>query len=470
MHGANNKIRVAYLTPALRAEGRALIALGMPMALTQLIQFSVNTIDVLMIGRLGAEPLAASSLGLVFFFAAWLVGYGPAMAVSPMISQALGAKGNDHDYVRRSVRMGLWGLALMTPFVGLFFVNAGAIAGFLGQPEHLADMAGPYILALLPGWPFALAIFILRNFLAALGLTRAPLVVIIGTTALNAGLNWLLIYGNLGFPQLGLVGAGIASSAANMTGFFVLALYCRIHEKPRAFAVFRDIFKPDWRVGREVFRLGWPIGVTTAFEGFLFNACVLLMGRIGVSEMAAFQVALNVAALAFMGPLGMSMAGAVRVGLHAGAGDEDGVRRAAFLTVLICALMMCFAAALVLAAPMAVAGLYLQTDDPENILVIDLVVKFMTIAAAFMLFDGIQVAANQALRGLKDVHAPMLITGVSYWLVGFPLAAWLGLASPLGASGVWWGLLASLSTAALLLSVRLYQQTRSQKTRHQQIQ
>jgi MATE family multidrug resistance protein len=209
-----------------------------------------------------------------------------------------------------------------------------------------------------------------------------------------------------------------------------------------------------------VIRLGWPIGVTIAFEGMLFNACVFLMGRIGVNEVAAYQVALNVASIAFMAPLGLSMAGSVRVGLAAGAGDRARVRRATALTIALAVAAIMLVAAPVMAFPEWVAGLYLDRDDAKNAEVIALVAKFLVIAAAFMLFDAVQVSSAQALRGLKDVRAPMIITGVAYWVVGFPAAAYMGLATDIGAVGVWWGLLLSLFTAAALLSTRLYFRTR----------
>ena len=445
---------------AWRAELAALLALGLPMAATQLVQFSVMTVDVLMIGRLGPEPLAASSLGLVIFFAAWLIGFGPAMAVSPLVSQALGADENDADDVRISVRMALWAIGFLTLPILLVFLFTEEIALALGQPPVLAAMAGPYVVALAPGWAFAMGVIILRNVLAAMGETRAPLVIVICTTLLNAFLNWLLIYGNWGFPRLELVGAGIASSIVNIAGFAALVMFIRRDARSRRFRLFRDFLTPHWPRLREIARLGWPIGVTIAFEGMLFNSCVFLMGRIGVIEVAAYQVALNVASIAFMAPLGLSMAGSVRVGLAAGAGDRPRVRRAAALTVAtsIAAIMM--VAIPVMAFPHFVAGLYLDRADPANGAVIALVAKFLIIAAAFMLFDATQVASAQALRGLKDVRVPMVITGVAYWAVGFPAAAYLGLSTDLGAVGVWWGLLLSLFTAAALLGARLHRLTR----------
>ncbi len=445
---------------AWRAELAALLALGVPMALTQIVQYSVLTVDVLMIGRLGPAPLAASSLGLVIYFAAWLIGFGPAMAVSPMVSQALGGDENNVDDVRLSVRMGLWAIALMAPAVALIFFLAERIALALGQPADLAQLAGPYVIALAPGWMFAMGTLILRNFLAAIGETRWPLALVIGTTLSNAALNWLLIYGHWGFPRLELVGAGIASSIVNALGFLALVAFIRIDKRSKRFDLFRDALKPDWPRFREVFRLGWPIGVAVAFEGMLFNACVFLMGRIGVAEVAAYQVALNVASIAFMAPLGLSMAGSVRVGLAAGAGDWPRVRRAAALTIGLAIAAIMIVAIPVISFPEVVAGLYLDRDDPKNAAVVALVAQFLVIAAAFMLFDATQVASAQALRGLKDVRVPMVVTGIAYWLVGFPAAAFLGLGSSLGAVGVWWGLLLGLFAAAGMLAGRLYFRTR----------
>lgn len=445
---------------AWRGELAALLALGVPMAATQLVQYSVLTVDVLMIGRLGPEPLAASSLGLVMFFVAWLFGFGPAMAVSPLVSQALGANPDDVDDVRISVRMSLWAIAFLAPIMWASFFFASDIARALGQPESLAAKAGPYVLSLAPGWAFAMGVIILRNFLAAIGETRAPLLIVIGATLMNAFLNWLLIYGNWGFPRWELVGAGIASSIVHAGGFFALVAFIGADKRSKRFHLFKDFLTPHWPRFREVIRLGWPIGVAIAFEGMLFNACVFLMGRIGVNEVAAYQVALNVASIAFMAPLGLAMAGGVRVGLAAGAVDRPRVRRAAALTIVLAIAAIMMVAVPVMAFPDVVAGLYLDRDAAANAAVVGLVSKFLIIAGAFMLFDATQVSASQALRGLKDVRIPMIITGVAYWVVGFPAAAYLGLMTDIGAVGVWWGLLLSLFTAAALLAGRLYVLTR----------
>lgn len=447
-----------------RREFFALMSIGLPLGLTQLIQFSVNTIDILMIGRLGAEPLAGAALGLVLYYVLFVAGMGPAMAVAPMVSQTLGADADDTRDARRSVRMGLWAVGIGAPILSLIYFFTEEFALALGQPPEIAALAEPYVLALTPGLPFALGVIVLRNFLAAIDRTRAPLVFIIFTTLFNALLNYALIYGNFGFPRLELVGAGLASSIAHATGFFALVVYINWEKCAQKFQLFHRFFAPDWERLREVLRLGWPIGVSIGFEALLFNACIFLMGLIGVNEVAAYQVALNVAAIAFMMPLGLSMAGGVRVGLMAGAGDLAGVRRASVISILTCIGAIMLIAVPVLLAPRFIAELYLEAGDPGNAAVLGLVAAFLPIAAAFALFDATQVACAQALRGLKDVRIPMIITGFSYWVIGFPVAAWLGLYTPLGAVGIWYGLLASLAAAAVLLGARLWQITKRPET------
>ncbi len=437
-------------------ELRALLSLGVPMALTQLAQFSIYTIDAIMIGRVGPEELAAASLGTVIYFFLWMVGAGPVMAVTPMVSQALGADKNNRADARRSVRMALWAIFLMFPFVFGFILLTEPVAIWLGQDPQLSRRAGQYVLALSFGWPFALCVMALRNFLAALGKTTIPLILVMVTTLINAVLNYVLIFGAFGFPRLELIGAGIASSLAYIMSFFIFVLYIKRDPEAAQFNLFSRFFKSDWPRFKEIIILGWPISVTTIFEGMLFNAAVLLMGLIGIMEVAAYQVAINVVALAFMLPWGLSMAGAVRVGLAAGANNSQAVKRASLTTLISGTLTISFCAVAVTLAPQFIAGLYLDASNAKNDYVISLIVAFLPIAGMFMLFDAAQVCANQLLRGLKDVNWPMTLTGISYWVIGFPIAYYLGLKTSLGPLGIWYGLMAGLFSVSVLLGIRLW--------------
>ncbi len=437
-------------------EVKALLWLGIPMALAQLIQFSVYTVDTIMLGRVGPETLAAAALGSVVYFLLWMVGAGPVMAVSPLVSQALGADQTNQRDARMSVRMALWVIAFMFPVLLVLIIFVEKILVAAGQDPVLSKQAAIYMMALAPGWPFALFVMALRNFLAAIGKTKIPLVLITLTVLINTGLNALLIFGLLGFPRLELIGAGIASSLSYFICFLMFVIYIERDKEAREFKLFENFFRMHWDRFKEVVQLGFPISVTTIFEGMLFNACVLLMGLIGKMEVAAYQIALNVAALAFMLPFGMSMAGGVRVGLAAGAKNAQGLRRAGLANILVCiALIMIFAIPIAL-WPDGVAAIYLNVGEPGNQEVLALVGMFLPIAAAFMFFDATQVAANQMLRGLKDVTVPMWMTGISYWVLGFPVAWYFGLHTDVGAKGIWYGLLVGLVSASILLGGRFY--------------
>ena len=439
-----------------RGELKALLRLGAPMALTQLAHFAVYTIDVLMIGRISPDHLAAASLGTILFFLMWMIGFGPVMAVTPLVSQALGANKNDRKDARRSVRMSLWLLVFMFPLIVLISFCAEPILLFFGQDPGVSKLAADYMLMLSFGWPFALGVMALRNFLGAIEKTTVPLLLVIFTTLINACLNYLLIFGHFGFPKMDLVGAGIASSISYAISFGIFAFYVYTDKDAKPFMILRNVFTPDWARMKDVVLIGLPISITTLFEGMMFNAAALIMGTIGVNEMAAWQVGINVAALAFMIPWGMSMAGATRIGLAAGAGHPRAVRRVALLTLLVCIIGIGVSAIPVALIPRAIAMAYLDISDPANVELVRLVAIFLPIAAGFMLFDATQVAANQLLRGLKDVRWPMVLTGVSYWLIGFPLAYYLAKITPIGASGVWWGLMAGLAVASITLGARLW--------------
>lgn len=452
------KPQKVVLPTTWRGEMRELLWLGVPMAAAQLAQFFVFTIDILMIGRISPEDLAAAALGTVIYFFLWMLGSGPVNAVSPLVSQALGADQNDRKDARRSVRMSIWVIFMMTPLIIVLLTFTEPLANLMGQNADVAKKAGAYVIALGPGLAFALATMALRNFLAALGKTKIPFILVMIVTAANALLNYVFIFGNFGVPRLELVGAGIASSLSYIFGFFLFVLYIRLDAHANSFQVFRKFWKPDWERFKDVVKLGFPISMTTMFEGMLFNAVIFIVGVIGVMEQAAYQIALNVAALAFMLPWGMSMAGAVRIGLAAGADNKPAARRAASTTLVASIFAIMMIAIPVALFPEFTASLYMNLEKPENEQVIALVIGFLPIATAFMFFDALQVAANQLLRGLKDVNWPMLFTGISYWVIGFPVAYILALKTDIGVNGVWYGLMTGLISAAILLGARLMQQ------------
>lgn len=445
--------RKAILKPWI-AETRALMKLALPLIAMQLAQIGSLTADVIMVGELGKEAIAATGVGAVLFYFAWLVGYGPVMAVSPIVAQILGAHPNDRARVRAAVRMGLWVVALMSVPLMSLLIWAKPVLLMLGQEEKIAAMAEPWVHAVAFGLPFALGFGVLRGFATSVGRQNAVLVVALATLLVNIGLNWLLIYGNWGMPALGVQGAGIASAIAYAFSFFAMLTIVLTAPSFRKYHILHRFTRYDRAKFAEVLRLGAPMGASMLFEAMLFNMATLMMGWFGAASLAAHQVAMNVGSLTFMVPLGLSMAATVRVGLAAGARDAEAVRRAGYTAIAFGAGFMLICAIVIALIPETLVSIYVPTGDPKNAEMVRLAVTFLYVAAVFQLFDALQVTAQLSLRGLKDATAPMWIAGLSYWVVGFGLAYGLGIWAGLQGLGVWIGLAAGLAAAGLGMVTR----------------
>ena len=450
----------ANLPETWGGEMRALLTIGIPMGLAQLVQFSPYIADAVMIGRIGPTEIAAAAIGSVLYFLIWMLASGPIAAVTPLVSQALGRNIAERRDVRRTVRMSVWACFLIFPFIIGLLLLTEPLMIFAGQDPEVAALAQDYVLVLAPGLPFTLAVMSFRNFLAAIGKTIVPFLLVASAAIMNIILNWVLIFGNLGAPELSLLGAGIASSISGIYGYVIFVIYIKWDAKARDFDLFSNLLKPDWERMGELLKIGWPISVTVTFEGMLFNAGVLIAGAVGVIEQAGFQIALSVASTAFMMPYGLSMAGAVRIGLAKGAANTPAARRASTATILSSVLAIGLCALPVAFVPQWVASLYFNMEAADTRPVFEYVVIFLPIAAGFMFFDAVQVACNQLLRGLADVKWPMVITGISYWVIGFPIAFYTALHTNIGAAGIWYGLTAGLIAAFIGLGIRLWLQLR----------
>lgn len=460
-HSARERADRAVLPQTFRGETRALLALGLPMSITQVIQFSVYMADTVMIGRIGTDAIAAASIGSLLVFLIWMIAAGPVNAVTPMAAQALGRDKAAYTDVRRSVRMALWAVGLLCVPLALLIGFTEQILLVLRQDPDVSAMAARYAWVVAPGLPLALAVMVLRNFLAAIGKTVMPMILVTIMVAINIALNAVLIFGMFGAPALGLIGAGLASSISYFICIILFVVYISVQEEARKFRVFQNLLQFDAERFREVITLSIPISLTTLFEGMLFNVAIILMGWIGVAEQAAYHVGLNVAAMAFMVPWGFAMAGCVRIGIAEGAADAPARLRATNSTLLISLGLMVLIALFVATQGELIADFYFGSrQDNVDIATRALVLTFLPIAAAFMLVDAAQVTCNQLLRGLKDVNWPMVITGVSYWLIGFPLCYGLAFHTSMGAIGVWYGLAGGLLAAFIGLGIRLWQQLR----------
>ncbi|WP_427023528.1 MATE family efflux transporter [Aureimonas ureilytica] len=431
---------------------KATFALGLPLVGAQLAQMSINVTNTVMIGQLGAAELAAAVLATQTFYVFWMFGSGFAYAVMPLAAAAHGNR--DTRAVRRSVRMGLWVVALysLLVMIPLWFTEAILVA--LGQEPSIAAEAGGYVRFLQWSMLPYLSTFVLRSYLSALERPNVVLFITLLGAGLNALFNYILIFGHFGAPALGLPGSGIASVGTSIATLLLLVAYTRRARGLENFDLWRRFHAPDWPAFFEVLRLGWPIGATILAEVGLFTAASIMMGWIGTLELAAHGIALQLASISFMVPLGLASAATVRVGTAFGRHDAPNLARAARTSLLVAGVISCTAAAAFWIAPAALIGLYLDMRQPNAAEVLVAAVPLLAVAAAFQIVDSLQVTASGILRGMKDTRLPMFIAVASYWLIGMPVAYGLAFGLGWGGLGVWWGLAAGLLVAAILMSAR----------------
>lgn len=429
-----------------RRELEELIRLAAPVALAQVGVMLTGVVDTLMVGRVSPTDLAGVALGNVYFFAAVVFGMGTLFSLDPVISQAVGA--DDREGIARGVQRGVLMALLLTLLASLLMLPAEWVLTVLRQPPDVVPLAAGYTRASLLGiLPFYLYL-VQRQTLQALGLMRAVVWAMVIANVANVGFNWVLVFGNLGAPALGAVGAGWASSLSRivMAGSMGLLAWreLRGHLRP-----FRPQVLQPVPLGR-MFRIGAPTGVQMQLEFGAFGGAGLLMGLLGTVPVAGHQVALNLASLTFMLPVGISQAAAVLVGRAVGREDPAAARRAVGAGLGVGAGIMVLTAALFLGVPTFLARLY--TPDLQ---VISLAASLLPIAGLFQVADGIQVVSAAVLRGVGDTRVPMLVNLLGFWAVGLPLG--IGLAFPLetGARGIWIGLAVGLVLVAVLLLVRV---------------
>lgn len=433
-------------------ELRAMFILAWPLVVAQVAQNALFTTDVIMMGWLGPDYLAAGALATAFFNPFLLLGGGIVGAVAPLVAQALGAR--QIKNVRRTVRQGFWACLLIATLMLPIIWNIRPLLILMGQDPELAFLAEGYMqIALFVLYP-GLGLFTMRSFLSALGSTRIILYVILGGVIANAALNYVLIFGHLGFPRLELRGAAIATVIVNLLMFGSLLLYAVRHRRYKRFNILARFWRPDWTRFREIFRIGTPIGLTVMSEVGMFAVAVIFMGWLGTDALAAHAVALQCASIAFMVPLGLSTAATVRVGLAFGAQNWEAVKRAGWMALAMGGGFMCITATLFLTMPNVFTSLFLSPDNPENAIALGLASSYLVMAGVFQIVDGAQVVAAHVLRGLSDTKIPMFVALIGYWAVGMPIAWHLGDESRLAGIGVWAGLASGLAIVAIVLTLR----------------
>jgi MATE family multidrug resistance protein len=445
--------RAALPAAAWRDELRALAALAVPLALAQLAQIAINTTDLVMMGWLGTEALAAGGLAVNIWILPALFGIGVASAIPPLVAEALGARRPRR--VRRAVRQGLWVVAAVTTPPAFALAFAAPLLEALGQAPAVAADAEAYLRAAALGLPFAAFTMALRGFVTSFGHTRAVLAIMAAAVVLNALSNYALMFGHFGLPRLELVGAGVSSTLVNIATFTALAILASRSAPYRRYRVFARLWRPDWAVFASVLRLGLPIGLTLLLEVGMFSAAALLVGTLGPVPLAAHNVALQLCAIIFMVPLGLSQAATIRVALAAGRRDGGGVRRVGTLAAGLAVAVMAVPATAFLALPAWLVRPFL--DDPAaQTPLLETAVALLGVAAFFQIADGLQVVGGGLLRGLKDTAVPMLFAAFGYWACGLGTSAALLWLADGGARGVWVGLLIGLTVTAALALTRFF--------------
>lgn len=424
-----------------KAELREMARLAAPIVLVNVGMQGMGLVDAIMLGRVSPVDLAAGGLGNFYFFGVAIVGIGILMSLDPVIAQAVGA--GDEPAIARGIQRGILLTLLITLGVCLAFLPSGRVLALLQQPEEVVPLARAYVLWSIPGMLPFFAFNMFRQTLQAFR-RLAPVVLAVAVgNVVNVFLNWVLIFGNLGFEAGGVVG----SSQATVLSRWVMAAVVFAGAWPAV----RDYLRP-WRPEStavapllRMFRLGVPVGLQFLAEAGAFGFATVMAGWMGTTVLAGHEIALSLASMTFMVPMGVAGAAAVMVGRAIGRGDMAASRRDAVAALAVGVGFMAACAVLFALIPGRLAGVY-----TKDLATFTLAATLIPIAAVFQVFDGAQVISASILRGAGDTRVPAVLHGLSFWAVGIPLGAGLAFGAGFGAAGLWWGLTAGLAAAAVL--------------------
>jgi len=427
-------------------DARSLLRLAIPIAGAQVGLMLMGVVDVVFVGHLSGRELAAAALGNLVFFGLFSFGMGTVWAVDPIVSQAIGAR--EHDTASLGIQRGLVLALVLGAGMSLLCLPAGWVYRALHQPPEVVPRAAAFVLVAAPSMPCALLFVALRQSLQAMKKTRAIVSCMVVGNVVNAGLDWILVFGHWGAPAMGAVGSSLASTIARYIMLGTLLLLAR-HELRPMLSPWRRVALAPTPLLR-MLRLGLPIGTQNLVEYSTFAAISVFAGWIGADVLAGHLVAINLASLTFMVPMGFGSAAAVLVGRSIGERDFAHARRVAGSALLCGAGFMALCACALLAFPGAFARAY--TSIPG---VIAVSASLIPIAGVFQVFDGLQVVAAGVLRGAGDTRAALVANVLGFWLVGMPVSLLLGFRAGLGVVGLWWGFVAGLAAMAVFLVARV---------------
>ena len=428
------------------SEWRALTSIAGPVVIAQLGMMFMGVVDTLVVGHVSSNALAAVAVGNLYYWNALVISIGVLMVLDPLVSQAVGA--SDAVAITRAVQRGLiLSVGLGVVATAAMLPAAPALRAFHQPPEVIPGAVAYIHISAASTIPF-LAFTVLRQTLQALHRNGSIVTTIVIGNVINAVLNWVLVFGHLGAPSMGVAGSALATAVSRAAMFLILfalaAKDLRPHLRTLDPAVLQ--WRPMWRM----LLLGLPIGFQLFLEYSAFGAVGILMGTFGATQVASHQIALNLSALTFMVPLGVSAAAAVRVGHGVGAGDLARSRHAARIAYVLGGGFMTTTALLFLTLPVPLASLF--TRDTA---VIAIAASLIPVAGVFQIADGLQAVGAGVLRGLGDTRVPLVAMLSGYWLIGVPISVWLGFRTALGPQGLWWGFVAGLGSVSLFLLWRV---------------
>ena len=447
-------------------------SLAAPVILGMLGHTFVSFVDNIMVGQLGTAELAAVSLGNSFMFIAMSLGIGFSTAITPLVAAA-DAEGN-FQAGKAAFKHGLFLCTVLgiTLFLGVYF--AKPLLYFMDQPQEVVVLAEPYLdlvaFSLIP-----LIVFqAFKQCSDGLSMTRAPMYATLLANVINIILNYLLIFGKFGFPQMGIVGAAIGTLVSRVIMVGYLWLLMKRNLKSKEYVLKIKLFALENSMIKRILSLGFPSALQMFFEVAIFTAAIWMSGLLGKNPQAANQIALNLSSMTFMVAMGLSVAAMIRVGNQQGLQRYRELRRIANSIFLLAILLACCFAVLFFVLHQVLPKLYVDFDDAQNFAdnfeVVQIAARLLIVAAVFQISDGVQVVVLGALRGMQDVKLPTLFTFIAYWVVGFPISYYLGLHTPYKSSGIWIGLLAGLTVSGILLYLRFNYLSRKLITQNDQLQ
>lgn len=429
------------------------LSLAYPVIIGQLGLIMMGVIDSIMVGELGAVPLAAASLSNSLIFLVLIIAIGNAVAVTPLIAILVGAKKLDECgiYFRQSLLVNL-AMGLIVFLIILAGVN---FLHLLGQSFEVQQKAKSYMiiigLSIFPQMIFQTY----KQFIEGLSIMRPAMVITLAANLVNVFANWVLIFGNLGFPRLELDGAGWATFISRMFMAISLMIFVMRNKRFKIYDVSFHFRSINFPVIKKILSVGLPSGFQYFFEVGAFSFAVIMIGWIGPNELAAHQIAISLASVSFMGALGISQAGGILVGNAVGEQNVNLVRKNGFIAILLGMIWMSASGLFFITFRNYLPYIYIRDEA-----VIQIASQLLVIAALFQLSDGIQAVGIGILRGLTDVKGPTLITFIAYWIISLPIGYILGFTLNLGVLGVWIGLLIGLTCSALMLTIRFNYKSR----------